>query len=727
MIDNIRLSGLNLRPKIILAFVIVALFAGIVGGIGYLSVGAVDDETHRVADDSKELDAASEIIYSVEEQQKAILLAQLGQQQEAEDVLDEANKHYDEEGIAVLESEEIHLSEEEAEQLAKIQRLNEEFNTAAIEFFEAREAGNTGLAERKAAEALAIDEELKSATREFERIVEADAEQAVLSADQTTQTAQVAVAAITVVAFISAIAIGLFVARRISNPINQLADAAAAAREGDLETELDDHVEDDEIGRMIDAFKQMQADLREIFEEIDIFSNNLATGDDDLQTRDRETDFPGRYGDIMTNLDRGASEVVRGFEEIRTTSEDLQNGRLDQEVDTDKPGNYGQILVSLDAGISQLNERLVTVQQTANEVAAASEESKTTAVELDEASDEVAAAIEELQQASDDVAQSVEEISAGADEQNDDLQRVVAEMNDLSATVEEVAASADEVSTTAQAAVDRSQEGQQAASEATEEITAIESQADDAVTQVKALDNKITEINDIIELITEIAEQTNLLALNASIEAARAGEAGEGFAVVAEEIKGLAEEVGEATSEIETQIKEIQLTTSETVEGMETMAERVDRGSETIEETIEMFDQIAKVVDEAESGVEEISSATDDQAASTEEVVSTIEGVASVSDQTATEASTVSAATEEQASSLTEVAETAEHLSDLSDASTAEQLSAASETLREQVAAFDLDTTEAAGPATADGPSTAQVASATDGGENRPLAPSDDE
>jgi methyl-accepting chemotaxis protein len=221
------------------------------------------------------------------------------------------------------------------------------------------------------------------------------------------------------------------------------------------------------------------------------------------------------------------------------------------------------------------------------------------------------------------------------------------------------------VTSTAETAVERSEMGQEYAAEATEEINAIEAQADDAVGQVKTLDEKMEEIGDIVDLITGIAEQTNMLALNASIEAARAGEAGEGFGVVANEIKGLAQEVSDATTEIEGQIATVQSTASETVDGIEVMRSRVERGSETIEDTIEMFDEIATAVDEAEAGIQEISDATEDQAASSEEVVAKVDEVSSVSDQTAAEASDVSAATEEQTASVSEVSTNVQQLSEI--------------------------------------------------------------
>jgi len=188
----------------------------------------------------------------------------------------------------------------------------------------------------------------------------------------------------------------------------------------------------------------------------------------------------------------------------------------------------------------------------------------------------------------------------------------------------------------------------------------------------------VDEIEEIVEMIYEIAGQANMLVLNASTEADRVGGSGEGFAVVASEIKGLAEEVTAATADIEQRITAIQSTTTETVEGIEVMSERVEGGSETIEHAIEIFDEVAIVVQETEPSIREISNGTDDQAASSEEVVSMVDEVSSVNQQAAAEASNVSAVTEEQIASLPELYKNVQGLSRLS------------ETLHDQVSMFSI-------------------------------------
>jgi methyl-accepting chemotaxis protein len=534
----------------------------------------------------------------------------------------------------------------------------------------------------------------------------------------------------------------LYARRTLSNPIQELADAADALAGGEFgatalqQVSASNAVADrsgkvnDEVTLMAGSFEEMQGILQQTFGQLQAVSDGLETGTLDV---DIQTDAPGVYGEVMDSLDEGAVQMRASFEEIQTISDDLRNGTLDHSIDTDRPGTYGvvlsdlsegttqlsnsfeqistaseglkegqldrrldteypgefgDVLTDLDAGIQQLSESLRSVQKIADEAA-------TTSADAASSSDEV-------ERASEEVADSVEEISHGAENQSENLQEVAGEMNDMSATVEEIASSAEEVTSTASTAVQRSEAGQEYAAEATEEIESIESQADKAATQVETLDENMDEIVEIVEMITEIAEQTNMLALNASIEAARAGEAGEGFAVVADEIKALAGEVSDATADIERRIAAVQSTTSETVDRMEQMSQRVERGSETIEEAIEMFDDIASAVRQAESGIEEISEATDDQAASSEEVVAMIDEVSSVSQQTATEAGNVSAATEEQTASLAEISDNINQLSQLS------------ENLHSQVSMFeirDVDTTARAGQ-----PGATEASAQADGG-----------
>ncbi|MFC6716497.1 globin-coupled sensor protein [Natrialbaceae archaeon GCM10025810] len=275
--------------------------------------------------------------------------------------------------------------------------------------------------------------------------------------------------------------------------------------------------------------------------------------------------------------------------------------------------------------------------------------------------------LEELSVSAEEVSDSSQDISELADEQSETVSNVAGEISNLSATVEEIASNAEEVSSTSEHAQEIATESADTAEHAIAKMERVERASTDVTRDVEALREGVRKIDDIIEVINTIADQTNLLALNASIEAATAGEAGDGFAVVAKEVKSLAEESQEESKRIERLVDEIRRSTRETVESLETANEEVADGVDLVEETVDDLERIREAVTESVQGIREVAAATDDQAATTEEVASTtdavMEGVRELSD----EVREIVAANEQQTAMIEEITDEVRRLSDEDD------------------------------------------------------------
>ncbi|MFD0673533.1 methyl-accepting chemotaxis protein [Cohnella sp. GCM10027633] len=247
-----------------------------------------------------------------------------------------------------------------------------------------------------------------------------------------------------------------------------------------------------------------------------------------------------------------------------------------------------------------------------------------------------------LAAASGEISDTTEEIARGSTSQAESAQKVTDLFYDLNRAVDTVARSASDAAELAQRTHRGAMEGGQAVSESIGSMARLSD-------HMGRLENDSRRIGDIIEVIDDISEQTNLLALNAAIEAARAGEQGRGFAVVADEVRKLAERSGEATKQISSIITGMQKSTQLSVAAVHETSELSKRTGVALEDIVRMVGQTA-------SQVGEIAAASEEQSAQTSEVLLQIENIASVSEEAA-------AAAEETASSSQTLAALSEELS----------------------------------------------------------------
>ncbi len=276
--------------------------------------------------------------------------------------------------------------------------------------------------------------------------------------------------------------------------------------------------------------------------------------------------------------------------------------------------------------------------------------------QLSSASEQLAVGAEQLAKAASSVASSISEVTTGTEKQIvavDEVSQVVENMNSVVNTIISEVKEATDVSK--QTAVTAQKESEEI-DRTILQMAKIEEATNNAAGLVDNLGSRSREIGQIVDTISGIAEQTNLLALNAAIEAARAGEQGKGFAVVADEVRKLAEQSQEAAKQIADLIRQIQFDTDQAVKAMNEGTNEVRVGTASVNEAGKTFKQIAELINDVSIKVNNSAEEMIQTATANQRIASAVLEVDEISREIAAQTQSVNAAVEEQTASSEEIA-----------------------------------------------------------------------
>ncbi|MGG3798865.1 methyl-accepting chemotaxis protein [Metabacillus fastidiosus] len=313
----------------------------------------------------------------------------------------------------------------------------------------------------------------------------------------------------------------------------------------------------------------------------------------------------------------------------------------------------GELAAYFNQMTDNLREMIKQVSNTSMQVAATSEQ-------LSASSEETSKSVEQ-------VADSIQEIAAGADTQVAKTAEANEVVSAISSNIAYIVKNAECASKTSYQTSEMAENGNEVITKTIAHMNMIQNKTASTANMMNTLGDKSKEIDKIVSMITAVAEQTNLLALNAAIEAARAGEHGKGFAVVADEVRKLAEQSRDAANQIGRLIQDIQQNINQSVTAMNEGRISVDEGIQLVNDAGDSFEGIVEAVQKVTGQIEEVSTAVHDMSQGTESMVTTINETAKVAEDSALFTQNIAAVAEEQNASMEEIASVSDLLAKMAE------------------------------------------------------------
>jgi len=416
----------------------------------------------------------------------------------------------------------------------------------------------------------------------------------------------IVIAGISSVGTILMLFIAIYVSKMIGNPIIALNHAAQKVSEGRTDVFIEILAED-ELGSLSKNFNLMVESITQ----------------KNLELYEEKKSIQKKVEVAVEESEKQKEYLAKNVEVMLTAIDKFSTGDLTVQLKKEKDDDIGKLFQGFNHAVKNINHLII----------------------------KLTSAVEATASAGTEISSSAEEMAAGAQEQSSQTTEIAGAVEQMTKTILETSQNSSKSAEAAKKAGAIANEGGKVVDQTIAGMNRIADVVKKSAETVHALGRSSDQIGEIVQVINDIADQTNLLALNAAIEAARAGEQGRGFAVVADEVRKLAERTTKATKEIAVMIKQIQKDTGGAVESM-------NRGTEEVEKGKVLADQAGKSLKEIIVGVEQVvdmsmqvAAASEEQSSAAEQISKNIEAISNV--------------THESAAGIQQIARSAEDLSRL--------------------------------------------------------------